>query len=160
MAGPDIVMYEVEFNQIKTILAKLRTDSNAQVVFLVDKNGQLIASAGDTHEIDTTSLASLTAGNIAATGGIARLLGETSESRREAGSENEEASQGRPLGGCVHGLLVARQEQTASALAHHIPSLVIARPACGPTRSSPYGFAQSLELVEPEGVASVLRFSQ
>ena len=42
--------------------------------FLLDKNGQLIASAGDTHEIDTTSLASLTAGNIAATGGIARLL--------------------------------------------------------------------------------------
>jgi len=43
------------------------------MVFLVDKNGQLIASAGDTREIDTTSLASLTAGNIAATGGIARL---------------------------------------------------------------------------------------
>jgi len=42
----------------------------------VDKNGQLIASAGDTHNIDTTALASLTAGNIAATGGIARLLGE------------------------------------------------------------------------------------
>ncbi len=46
------------------------------VVFLVDKNGQLIASAGETRDIDTTSLASLTAGNIAATGGIARLLGE------------------------------------------------------------------------------------
>jgi len=37
------------------------------VVFLVDKNGQLIASAGETRDIDTTSLASLTAGNIAAT---------------------------------------------------------------------------------------------
>ena len=42
MAGPDIVMYEQEFNQIKTILVKLRTDSNAQVVFLVDKNGRVV----------------------------------------------------------------------------------------------------------------------
>src|SRR5690348_1527103 len=76
MAGPDIVMYEVEFNQIKGILAKLRTDSNAQVVFLVDKNGQQIATAGEAENIDATSLASLTAGNIAATGGLAKLIGE------------------------------------------------------------------------------------
>src|SRR6187401_2462602 len=76
MAGPDIVMYEVEFNQIKTILAKLRTDSNAQVVFLVDKNGQQIATAGDAENIDATSLASLTAGNVAATDGLAKLIGE------------------------------------------------------------------------------------
>ncbi|HRB12485.1 MAG TPA: roadblock/LC7 domain-containing protein, partial [Vicinamibacteria bacterium] len=76
MAGPDIVMYEQEFNQIKTILAKLRTDSNAQVVFLVDKNGQQIATAGDVENIDATSLASLTAGNVAATDGLAKLIGE------------------------------------------------------------------------------------
>src|SRR5690348_453571 len=76
MAGPDIVMYEVEFNQIKGILAKLRTDSNAQVVFLVDKNGQQIATAGEAENIDATSLASLTAGNVAATDGLAKLIGE------------------------------------------------------------------------------------
>ncbi|MDP2157675.1 MAG: roadblock/LC7 domain-containing protein [Nitrospirota bacterium] len=72
----DLVMYEEEFQKISEELQKLFHQANAKVVFLVDKNGQLIASAGDTHEIDTTSLASLTAGNIAATGGIARLLGE------------------------------------------------------------------------------------
>ena len=72
----DLVMYEEEFQKIGEELQKLFHQANAKVVFLVDKNGQLIASAGDTHEIDTTSLASLTAGNIAATGGIARLLGE------------------------------------------------------------------------------------
>lgn len=72
----DLVMYENEFKRIDEELQKLHQQANAQVVFLVDKNGQLIASAGDTHNIDTTSLASLTAGNIAATGGIARLLGE------------------------------------------------------------------------------------
>jgi predicted regulator of Ras-like GTPase activity (Roadblock/LC7/MglB family) len=69
-------MYEEEFRKIDAELQKLYQQSNAKVVFLVDKNGQLIASAGETHDIDTTSLASLTAGNIAATGGIARLLGE------------------------------------------------------------------------------------
>ena len=69
-------MYEEEFRKIDAELQKLYQQSNAKVVFLVDKNGQLIASAGETRDIDTTSLASLTAGNIAATGGIARLLGE------------------------------------------------------------------------------------
>lgn len=69
-------MYEEEFRKIDAELQKLHQQANAKVVFLVDKNGQLIASAGETHDIDTTSLASLTAGNIAATGGIARLLGE------------------------------------------------------------------------------------
>jgi len=76
MIDSDLVMYEEEFQRIDSELQKLHQQSNAKVVFLVDKNGQLIASAGETHDIDTTSLASLTAGNIAATGGIARLLGE------------------------------------------------------------------------------------
>ncbi|MGE5300592.1 MAG: roadblock/LC7 domain-containing protein [Acidobacteriota bacterium] len=76
MSGSDLVMYEEEFGKIDEVLQRLYIQSNAKVVFLVDKNGQLIASAGETHDIDTTSLASLTAGNIAATGGIARLLGE------------------------------------------------------------------------------------
>ncbi len=76
MNGSDLVMYEDEFRKIDEELQRLYVQTNAKVVFLVDKNGQLIASAGETHDIDTTSLASLTAGNIAATGGIARLLGE------------------------------------------------------------------------------------
>ena len=76
MSSSDLIMYEEEFNKIDNELQKLYVQTNAKVVFLVDKNGQLIASAGETHDLDTTSLASLTAGNIAATGGIARLLGE------------------------------------------------------------------------------------
>jgi len=69
-------MYEEEFHQITQILEKLVKDANSKVVFLVDKNGQLIAAEGATENLDTTSLASLTAGNIAATGGLAKLLGE------------------------------------------------------------------------------------
>ena len=71
-----MVMYEEEYERIKTILAKLRADANAKMVFLVDKNGQQIAAHGDIGNLDTTSLASLTAGNIAATGGMAKLLKE------------------------------------------------------------------------------------
>ena len=76
MSSSDLIMYEEEFSRIDEELQRLYAQTNAKVVFLVDKNGQLIASAGETRDIDTTSLASLTAGNIAATGGIARLLGE------------------------------------------------------------------------------------
>lgn len=71
-----LIMYEQEFREISGVLERLVKESNARIVFLVDKNGQLIASAGDTENLDTTSLASLTAGNIAATGGIAKLIGE------------------------------------------------------------------------------------
>jgi predicted regulator of Ras-like GTPase activity (Roadblock/LC7/MglB family) len=76
MANPQMVMYEEEFNQIQTVVDRLVRDANAKVVFIVDKNGQLIAASGDIDNVDTTSLASLTAGNIAATGGMAKLLKE------------------------------------------------------------------------------------
>ena len=62
MATTDVVMYDEEFNQIKTILSKLRTDANAKLVFLVDKNGQQIAAHGNIDNLDTTSLASLNCG--------------------------------------------------------------------------------------------------
>lgn len=74
--NPQMVMYEEEFNQIQKVVDRLMKEANAKVVFIVDKNGQLIAASGDTENLDTTSLASLTAGNIAATSGIAKLLKE------------------------------------------------------------------------------------
>lgn len=76
MAASELVLYEEEFQRIKNILAKLKVEANAKLVFLVDKNGQQIAMQGDMSEVDTTSLASLTAGNVAATDGLARLMGE------------------------------------------------------------------------------------
>src|ERR1700704_2327483 len=76
MASPDLVMYEEEYSQIKDTLHRLQVDSNAKIVFLVDKNGQQIANQGDMAGVDATSLASLTAGNVAATDGLARLIGE------------------------------------------------------------------------------------
>jgi predicted regulator of Ras-like GTPase activity (Roadblock/LC7/MglB family) len=75
MTSPQMVMYEEELNQIQAIVSRLVKEANARVVFIIDKNGQLIAQAGDT-EIDSTSLASLTAGSNAATGAMAKLLRE------------------------------------------------------------------------------------
>ena len=76
MTDTPIIMHEQQFQQLRTILSKLRLESFSRVVFLVDKNGQQIASHGDVSDLDTTSLASLAAGNVAATGGMARLIGE------------------------------------------------------------------------------------
>jgi predicted regulator of Ras-like GTPase activity (Roadblock/LC7/MglB family) len=79
MLGPQnstFVMYDEEFKRISVVIDKLLREANAKVIFLVDKNGQLIAGCGETEHLDTTSLASLTAGNIAATGGLAKLIGE------------------------------------------------------------------------------------
>ena len=71
-----LVMYEEEFNRISALLQRLKVDASAKIVFLVDKNGQQIAGAGEIDQIDATSLASLTAGNVAATDGLAQLIGE------------------------------------------------------------------------------------
>ncbi len=78
MLGPQssFVMYDEEFKRINVVIEKLLREANAKVIFLVDKNGQLISGVGETERFDTTSLASLTAGNIAATGGLAKLIGE------------------------------------------------------------------------------------
>ncbi len=72
----NLVMYEEEFERISALLTRLRVDASAKIVFLVDKNGQQIAGAGEIELVDTTSLASLTAGNVAATDGLAKLIGE------------------------------------------------------------------------------------
>ena len=76
MADAPILLREQQYHEIKAVLARLRLDSSARLVFLVDKDGQQIAVQGDAGNLDTTSLASLAAGNVAATGGIAELLGE------------------------------------------------------------------------------------
>jgi predicted regulator of Ras-like GTPase activity (Roadblock/LC7/MglB family) len=76
MADTPILLREKQYHQIKAVLARLRMDSSARVVFLVDKDGQEIAVQGEIGNIDSTGLASLAAGNVAATGGMAQLIGE------------------------------------------------------------------------------------
>lgn len=74
---------------IEKELENLKTESNALATFLVDKNGQLIGASKNTDDYDKTSLAALIAGNVAATGGLAKLLGENEFSILFHEGENE-----------------------------------------------------------------------
>jgi predicted regulator of Ras-like GTPase activity (Roadblock/LC7/MglB family) len=76
MSQGNFILREPEYEALLSILRKLLVDAFAKVAFLVDKNGTLLGSVGDAVGFDTTSLASLAAGNIAATGGLANLIGE------------------------------------------------------------------------------------
>jgi hypothetical protein len=74
MADSPLLMREQRYHQIKAVLARLRLDAAARVVVLVEKDGQQLAVHGELGDLDTTSLASLAAGNVAATGGMAQLM--------------------------------------------------------------------------------------
>jgi len=76
MHDSQLVLYDEDHRRIVAVGQLLVRDANAKGVFVVDRNGQLIGEAGEMRGIDTTSLASLTAGCIAATGGLARIVGE------------------------------------------------------------------------------------
>lgn len=57
-------------------MARLCVECAARVVFLIDRDGQPIAFHGDIGDMDTTSFASLAAGNVAATSSMAQIIGE------------------------------------------------------------------------------------
>ena len=76
MSQGSFILREPEYEALLSILRKLLVDASAKVVFLIDKNGTLLATAGDAGGFYTTSQASHAAGNIAATGGLANLIGE------------------------------------------------------------------------------------
>jgi predicted regulator of Ras-like GTPase activity (Roadblock/LC7/MglB family) len=76
MFETQLVMHEEDHTRIIAVVTRLVRDANAKGVFVVDKNGHLMAEAGELTDIDSTSLASLTAGCIAATGGLAKIVGE------------------------------------------------------------------------------------
>ena len=76
MAHTPFIIDEQQFQRIKTVLARLCVECAARVVFLVDREGHPIAFHGDIGDMDTTSFASLAAGNVAATSSMAKLIGE------------------------------------------------------------------------------------
>jgi len=76
MLESQLVMREEDFTKVQAVIQRLTRDANAKGVYIVDKAGQLIGEAGEMQGIDSTSLASLTAGCIAATGGLAKIVGE------------------------------------------------------------------------------------
>lgn len=76
MAVTDLFLFEEDHNALQKCIHSLCRDAEAIAVFLIDKNGQQLTAAGEYDNIDTTALATLTAGNVAATDGLAKLLGE------------------------------------------------------------------------------------
>ena len=77
MAAPNVVVTVEDHERFQNELEAIGTETNAKLVYLIDKAGQQIASFGAMEGVDPTSLASLTAGNVAATEGLAQLIGES-----------------------------------------------------------------------------------
>ncbi len=73
---PQLVLFEEDHKKLVAVSERLTHDANAKAVFLIDRNGQLVTEAGELKGIDTTSLSSLVAGNVAATTGLAKVIGE------------------------------------------------------------------------------------
>ena len=76
MSSSNLVLHEAEYLRLKSILVMTQRDLRADLVLLIDRSGRQIAAEGPARGIDMTSLSSLAAANIAATDGLARLVGE------------------------------------------------------------------------------------
>jgi predicted regulator of Ras-like GTPase activity (Roadblock/LC7/MglB family) len=76
MNSGNIVLYEGEYLRLTSVLSMTQRDLRAELVLLIDRNGQRIACEGPSQGIDLTAFASLAAANIAATEGLARIVGE------------------------------------------------------------------------------------
>jgi predicted regulator of Ras-like GTPase activity (Roadblock/LC7/MglB family) len=69
-------LHELEFQRIRAILAKMQKELCAELVLLISRSGQPIVISGSTQNIDCTALSSLAAANLAATDGLANIVGE------------------------------------------------------------------------------------
>ena len=67
---------EADSHRVDAMLAALIEESGADRALLVDRTGQLIASAGPADGVDPTAFASLAAADFAANEQLAALLGE------------------------------------------------------------------------------------
>lgn len=76
MPDAPFILQEHQFTKLKNVLARICVECAARAVFLIDRDGQPIAFHGDIGDMDTTSFASLAAGNVAATSSMAKLIGE------------------------------------------------------------------------------------
>lgn len=71
-----VILPPAQVERIEQVLDELRTKTRASYVFLADISGQLIQARGITGTTDLTTLAALTASNMAATAEMARQIGE------------------------------------------------------------------------------------
>ncbi|MBI2822814.1 MAG: roadblock/LC7 domain-containing protein [Acidobacteria bacterium] len=76
MEIPTLALRKEEHEKILFALSSLLSRFGAEALFLVSRDGQPIASAGEAGVDDPQPLASLCAGSVAATGALAHILGE------------------------------------------------------------------------------------
>src|SRR5438552_18654798 len=76
MNASNIVLYEAEYQRLKSILIKTQRELGIDLILLIDRDGHQIASEGPAQDIDLTALSSLAAANLAATDRLARHVGE------------------------------------------------------------------------------------
>jgi predicted regulator of Ras-like GTPase activity (Roadblock/LC7/MglB family) len=69
-------LHELEFQRIQAILSKMQKELRAELVLLISRSGQPIVISGRAENIDCTALSSLAAANLAATDGLANIVGE------------------------------------------------------------------------------------
>jgi predicted regulator of Ras-like GTPase activity (Roadblock/LC7/MglB family) len=67
---------EADARRIHAVLTAFLREANARTALLVDRNGQMLASAGDPPLFDHVAFASLTAADFSANDQLARMLGE------------------------------------------------------------------------------------
>jgi hypothetical protein len=67
---------EPAYQRIKAVLAGIQHELNAMLVMLIQRSGQQVACEGPAQNLDLTSLASLAAASLAATDGLAQIVGE------------------------------------------------------------------------------------
>ena len=69
-------LQETDFLRIQAILGKMQRELHAELVMLISRSGQPIVTTGSPEGIDITALSSLAAANLAATDGLANIVGE------------------------------------------------------------------------------------
>ncbi len=67
---------ESDYNRITGHLTELLKESNARSALVVDRTGQLLATAGEALSFDPTVFASLTAADFSANDQLAKMIGE------------------------------------------------------------------------------------
>jgi predicted regulator of Ras-like GTPase activity (Roadblock/LC7/MglB family) len=72
-----MVLLEEDQRRLAELLESLSHEANAELALLLDRSGLYLASTGELADVDPTALASLAAGNVAATEALSRLIGET-----------------------------------------------------------------------------------
>src|ERR671934_1190397 len=77
VGAPSWSFTEDDAAAIDASLRRFLADCNARCALLVDRAGQLVATAGEPPQFDPTAFATLTAADYSANDQLARLIGET-----------------------------------------------------------------------------------